>query len=57
MSDDSEDSKKPIIKEPTTFGKQVEILKERKLIIEDDNFALNVLSKINYYRYMQRIFD
>jgi abortive infection bacteriophage resistance protein len=37
-------------KQPTTFEEQVEILKSRNLIIEDKQEAINVLSRVNYYR-------
>lgn len=51
MSESSEDLQKQLLKVPTSFEQQVEILKGRKLIIEDETFALDVLSKINYYRF------
>lgn len=41
----------PILKPPTTFKEQVQILSERGLIIEDEDFAINILSSINYYRF------
>lgn len=45
------DSKEtPHIKPPTTFEEQIEILKIRGLIIEDEDFAFRILRKINYYR-------
>ena len=37
-------------KQPTTFEEQVEILKSRNLIIEDKQEAINILSRVNYYR-------
>jgi len=37
-------------KQPTTFEEQIEILKSRNLIIEDMQEAINILSRVNYYR-------
>lgn len=37
------------IKEPKTIEEQIEILKSRGLIIEDENFAKKVLMSANYY--------
>lgn len=39
------------IKEPTTYEQQIAILKERNLIIEDDNEAFSFLKRVNYYRF------
>ncbi len=39
------------LKPPTTFEEQIERLQKRNLIIEDMEFALDVLSKVNYYRF------
>ena len=36
---------------PTTYKEQVEILKSRNIIIEDEIFCINVLSRVNYYRF------
>ncbi len=38
------------LKEPKTFQEQLNILKDKNVIIENEEFALNTLSKINYYR-------
>ncbi len=38
------------MKAPTTFQEQVDILKKRGLLIQDESKALHVLSKVNYYR-------
>src|SRR5699024_4483815 len=38
------------IKRPTTYDEQIQIFKDRGLIIDDDLFAKNILSQINYYR-------
>lgn len=38
------------IKDPKTFVEQLDILKGKNLIIEDEEEALDFLSKINYYR-------
>lgn len=38
------------LKEPKTFEEQLNILKGKNLIIEDEEKALYILSKINYYR-------
>lgn len=39
------------LKEPKTFEEQLEILKGKNLIIEDEEKALNFLKKIKYYRF------
>jgi abortive infection bacteriophage resistance protein len=39
-----------LIKPPLTFKEQVELLKSRNLIIDDECFTKKVLSNINYYR-------
>jgi abortive infection bacteriophage resistance protein len=39
------------IKEPTTYEQQVDILKERNLIINDEEEALSLLKRVNYYRF------
>ncbi|MBY0221620.1 Abi family protein [Sporosarcina aquimarina] len=39
------------IKEPTTYEQQMEILKERNLIIHDEGEALSFLKRVNYYRF------
>lgn len=44
------ESKKPF-KKAKTFDEQVDILKSRKLIIEDKEYAKQVLAKVNYYRF------
>ena len=38
------------VKRPTTFEDQVNILRSRGLLIEDEEQAMKVLSRINYYR-------
>ncbi len=38
------------VKPPTTYEMQLEKLENRGLIIEDRNFAMTILSRINYYR-------
>lgn len=40
-----------VLKPPTSFKEQVEIFKSRGLIVEDESFACDVLSKVNYYRF------
>ncbi|MCB2305602.1 hypothetical protein LGL08_00030 [Clostridium estertheticum] len=35
---------------PTTFEEQLEILRNRNLIINDENNAMDILSRVNYYR-------
>jgi abortive infection bacteriophage resistance protein len=37
-------------KQPTTFEEQIEILRSRNLIIDDNQEAINILSRVNYYR-------
>lgn len=39
------------LKPPTTFEEQVEILCKRGLHVEDKAFAIDVISKVNYYRF------
>lgn len=39
------------IKPPKTFDEQIVILKNRGLIIEDDEYAKFILSNVNYYRF------
>lgn len=39
------------IKPPKTFDEQIEILKNRGLIIEDYDYAKFILSNVNYYRF------
>jgi abortive infection bacteriophage resistance protein len=51
MADKSTDNKVNIgLKIPLTFEGQVKILKERGLIIENEEYAVSVLSHINYHR-------
>ncbi len=38
------------IKKPTTFSEQVSILESRNLKVEDRDKAIDILSRINYYR-------
>lgn len=38
-------------KPPTTFEEQLSILVRRNLIVEDEEFALSVLRRLNYYRF------
>lgn len=38
------------LKEPKTFKEQLNILKDKNVIIDNEELALNTLSKINYYR-------
>lgn len=38
------------IKKPTTFEEQVQILKSRNLIIDNEEKAICILQKVNYYR-------
>lgn len=40
------------IKTPTSYQQQIEILKNRGLLIEDENRAITILERINYYRFM-----
>ncbi len=44
MSDDTK------LKPPKTFEEQLKIMRERGLIINDDDFAIDVLKRVNYYR-------
>ena len=39
------------VKEPKTFNEQIEILKGRGLIIQNEDEAKFILSNINYYRF------
>ena len=38
------------VKKPATFQEQLQKLKDRGCIIEDESFAMEVLKNINYYR-------
>lgn len=38
------------IKQPKTYKEQIELFKKRGLVIEDEAYAIAILSKINYYR-------
>lgn len=38
------------LKPPTTFAQQVQILRDRNLVIDDNDFAVDFLSRVNYYR-------
>lgn len=40
----------PDLKPPATFEEQIQILKNRSLIIKDDDYAIRTLQRINYYR-------
>ncbi|WP_422659821.1 Abi family protein [Paenibacillus sp. EC2-1] len=40
-----------VLKPPTTYEKQIEILRSRGLIISDEASALSVLKRVNYYRF------
>ncbi len=40
----------PSVKRPTTFEEQIQILKSRGLVIDDEDFAIRTLRHINYYR-------
>ncbi|MBZ9626025.1 Abi family protein [Clostridium sp. FP2] len=37
-------------KTPTTFEEQLKMLRKRNLIIDDENRAIDILSRVNYYR-------
>ena len=39
-----------VIKPPTTYRQQLEKLRSRGCIIKDETRAIDVLSKVNYYR-------
>lgn len=41
----------PGLKLPTTYHEQVSLLKNRGLIIADEEYAARVLQNINYYRF------
>ena len=43
------DAQSSILKKPTTIEEQIELLKNRKVIIEDENFAKKFLRIYNYY--------
>lgn len=47
---DNNNSEQNRIKKPTTFREQVNILKNRNLQINDEEQAVEILSRINYYR-------
>lgn len=39
------------IKQPTTFSKQIQILRSRGLVVDDEAAAISVLKRLNYYRF------
>jgi len=39
-----------MVKNPTSYKEQVEILRSRNIIIDDEEFCISVLSQLNYYR-------
>ena len=43
------DAQSSILKKPTTIEEQIELLKNREVIIEDENFAKKFLRIHNYY--------
>ena len=51
MNDSSCVNQGQTLKPATTFEEQVKLLEQRGLIIADKEFALDVLSKVNYYRF------
>ncbi|BCG57790.1 Abi family protein [Paenibacillus sp. URB8-2] len=40
-----------ILKKPTTFREQLDILIDRGMVVEDETKALTILQRINYYRF------
>jgi len=40
-----------LLKSPKTFEEQIAILRQHGLKIEDENIAIDILSKLNYYRF------
>ncbi|OPX90272.1 MAG: Abi-like protein [Pelotomaculum sp. PtaB.Bin104] len=42
--------REPELKPPTTFEEQIEILKSRGLVVENEACAYGILHKVNYYR-------
>ena len=43
------DAQSSILKKPTTIEEQIELLKNREVVIEDENFAKKILRIYNYY--------
>ena len=43
------DAQSSILKNPTTIEEQIELLKNREVVIEDENFAKKFLRIYNYY--------
>jgi len=39
-----------LIKPPTTYKQQIEKLRSRGCIIDDEAYAIDILAKVNYYR-------
>jgi abortive infection bacteriophage resistance protein len=39
-----------MMKPATTYTEQMEILKTRDIVIDDEAFCLDILSQLNYYR-------
>lgn len=44
-------SEERILKKPTTFREQLDILIGRGLVVEDEDYAISILQRINYYRF------
>ena len=51
MSNDPYEKELLPLKPPTTYEEQLDLLVKRGLLVEDKRFALDVLSKVNYYRF------
>ena len=45
------------LKQPTTFEEQIEKLKARKLIIENETYAKEILKRVNYYYFTGYLHD
>ena len=43
------DAQSSILKKPTTIEEQIELLKNREVVIENENFAKKFLRLYNYY--------
>jgi abortive infection bacteriophage resistance protein len=50
LATNTEGGTSPVLKQPKTYEQQVKILKDRGLIINDEQYAKKVLERINYYR-------
>jgi abortive infection bacteriophage resistance protein len=46
-----------MLKKPTTYAEQLQILKKRNLDISDDYECIDYLERVNYYRFSVSYFN